>query len=499
MGLAATMFANTNTNFANVTFDVTDGYVTVTPADVTVVTPPLSADPVYSGEAQALLVAGEVVGGTLYYALASAVAPSDDKYLADIPAATEAGTYYVWYKVVGDDNHNDLSPVCIRVVVALPEWVTIDGVLYASDGVTPMGDTDVALTRGNQTVDTVITAQNGAYRFVVPAGAYNMVAKIGDVVETNLVNAFGDVQQDMTLSAGKTGSFLVVDTADADFGVVVGGLNEEAFAIREAEGISSDKSVSVVMTVEQKTEKTAANAEPILEQIKNNVLTFLDIRVEKRIDADSTLMETTASVLEIAIPYAKASKRGLSVYSYHDDVVRTFKESDSKEDGTFRVDKQNAIIYIYTNKFSTYAIGYTPYYRVTTALAVDGYTGKVNVSLHDKDGNKVYMLEDVEPAAVTFADVAMGEYVMTVTWKEKATNKLTYRMSIGPDGVALAPMVGAHTEQSVAEAGESAPAEKDTQLRRGYQLPEQEDALPTRKETEQEDSCEAKRKGDEED
>ncbi|MBR6353838.1 MAG: hypothetical protein IKS25_06895, partial [Oscillospiraceae bacterium] len=70
------------------------------------------------------------------------------------------------------------------------------------------------------------------------------------------------------------------------------------------------------------------------------------------------------------IPYAKAGKRGLSVYSYHDDEVRTFVESDTKANGTFRSDKTSGIVYVYTNSFSTYAIAYTPYYRVTTALAI---------------------------------------------------------------------------------------------------------------------------------
>ena len=39
-------------------------------------------------------------------------------YTTSIPTATDAGTYYVWYKVVGDENHTDSEPVCVTVVIA---------------------------------------------------------------------------------------------------------------------------------------------------------------------------------------------------------------------------------------------------------------------------------------------------------------------------------------------------------------------------------------------
>ena len=41
-----------------------------------------------------------------------------------IPAKTEAGTYYVWYKVVGDANHNDIAPQCISVTISQTETET---------------------------------------------------------------------------------------------------------------------------------------------------------------------------------------------------------------------------------------------------------------------------------------------------------------------------------------------------------------------------------------
>ncbi len=45
-------------------------------------------------------------------------APSDNLYTTYIPAKTEAGTYYVWYKVVGDANHNDSEPQKVTSTIA---------------------------------------------------------------------------------------------------------------------------------------------------------------------------------------------------------------------------------------------------------------------------------------------------------------------------------------------------------------------------------------------
>ena len=41
----------------------------------------------------------------------------EDGWSTDVPAATNTGTYYVWYKVVADDNHNDFKPACVEVTI----------------------------------------------------------------------------------------------------------------------------------------------------------------------------------------------------------------------------------------------------------------------------------------------------------------------------------------------------------------------------------------------
>lgn len=77
-------------------------------------------NPTYDGKEKALVNVDKstLVGGTMYYAVTTGnTAPADDLYTISIPTATEAGTYYVWYMVKGDDDHEDTEPKCIKVVI----------------------------------------------------------------------------------------------------------------------------------------------------------------------------------------------------------------------------------------------------------------------------------------------------------------------------------------------------------------------------------------------
>ncbi len=60
----------------------------------------------YNGQAQELVTAGTATGGEMQYALGNAT-EATGHYTTSIPTETNAGTYYVWYKVIGDANHND--------------------------------------------------------------------------------------------------------------------------------------------------------------------------------------------------------------------------------------------------------------------------------------------------------------------------------------------------------------------------------------------------------
>lgn len=65
--------------------------------------PTAVANLVYTGDALNLITAGVVDGGTMQYKLGV-----DGIWSSEIPTATNAGEYTVYYKVLGDDSHSDL-------------------------------------------------------------------------------------------------------------------------------------------------------------------------------------------------------------------------------------------------------------------------------------------------------------------------------------------------------------------------------------------------------
>ena len=97
--------------------------VTVNKADSTVTVAPTANELTYTGSGQDLVTAGKAEGGTLVYAIGESAdtAPEADAFSENIPGGTEAGDYYVWYKVIGDENHNDSEPVCVKVTITEPE------------------------------------------------------------------------------------------------------------------------------------------------------------------------------------------------------------------------------------------------------------------------------------------------------------------------------------------------------------------------------------------
>ena len=65
--------------------------------------PTAVANLVYTGDSLNLITAGVVDGGTMQYKLGV-----DGIWSSEIPTATNAGEYTVYYKVLGDDSHSDL-------------------------------------------------------------------------------------------------------------------------------------------------------------------------------------------------------------------------------------------------------------------------------------------------------------------------------------------------------------------------------------------------------
>ena len=80
---------------------------------------------VYNGEEQDLIIAGSAEGGTMLYALGTDdVTPPEGTWSETVPTGKDPGDYYVWYKVEGDANHNDVAPVCLKVKIVADSQVS---------------------------------------------------------------------------------------------------------------------------------------------------------------------------------------------------------------------------------------------------------------------------------------------------------------------------------------------------------------------------------------
>ena len=121
-----------------------DIVVTVQKANISAsrITPPTAQENLtYTGQDQALITAGSVANyGTMQYSLTE-----NGTYSQDIPTGTDAGTYTVWYRVIGDANHNDTAPASVAVSIGQKQ-LTITGVTAVSkpyDGTTNADITSV--------------------------------------------------------------------------------------------------------------------------------------------------------------------------------------------------------------------------------------------------------------------------------------------------------------------------------------------------------------------
>lgn len=132
--------------------------IKVNKATPTFTAPTAQENLTYTGQEQALITAGSVTDhSTMQYSLTK-----NGTYSQDIPTGTDAGTYTVWYRVIGDTNHYDTAPASVAVRIG-QKPLRITGVTAASkpyDGTTNAGITSVTFdgVNLNRGTDYTVTA-----------------------------------------------------------------------------------------------------------------------------------------------------------------------------------------------------------------------------------------------------------------------------------------------------------------------------------------------------
>ncbi len=127
-------------NLDYATSDLGSITVTIEKAESSVTKDPTPKNGAYDGADHPLVEAGTAEGGTIQYSL-----EENGEYSEAIPNSQGAKSYTVWYKVVGDANHNDSTPQYVTVTIDKGEGegsVTMGNYLCMQTDVNPEPKSD---------------------------------------------------------------------------------------------------------------------------------------------------------------------------------------------------------------------------------------------------------------------------------------------------------------------------------------------------------------------
>ncbi len=179
---------------------------------------PSAADITYDGEVHELLVPGTTSGGEVQYALNSATS----KYDTPIPTATAAGDYTVYYKVVGDKNHNDLAVQSVDVTIQrkpltditielTPDSFEYDGTVKMPTITVKDGKTVLPEEEYTWTCNVASPKDQGTYTITIadaPKGNYDLTK----VTANTATFSIGKTEQAPLVIEGKPGSTIYGNT-----------------------------------------------------------------------------------------------------------------------------------------------------------------------------------------------------------------------------------------------------------------------------------------------
>lgn len=171
--------------------------------------PAAVANLVYTGSAQELVTAGVADGGTMQYKLGT-----DGTWSSDIPTATNAGEYTVYYKVLGDDNHGDIAEASVTVVMAKAN--STFSKLPSDPDLHYTGEMQALLIAGETTCGTIwYKLDDGEWTTTIPteinAVGHNVYYKIvGDDNHNDLVD---DETQKLYVTIARANALVTAPTA----------------------------------------------------------------------------------------------------------------------------------------------------------------------------------------------------------------------------------------------------------------------------------------------
>ena len=261
------------------------------------------------------------------------------------------------------------------------------------------------------------TLASGAYLIRVKAVGTALASDAQSVIITSFLPDAGGTEY---VIDGRTVKTELDVSGETTPDVMVSGLDVEAAAQSAGEGAGA--TVTLSMSVETKSAEDAAEAGALIEIApEESTLEFLEISVSKTVNGSTEALTETQGILEIIVPYKFKGKEYVTVYRYHNGAPEKLLKSDTKADGTYRLDKENGLIYIYTSRFSTYAIGYTQCYNLKGAIKFGSFTGKITVLLLDAQKTTIATYNSTPSGGVwnySFTHIPKGTYYLSATWMD---------------------------------------------------------------------------------
>lgn len=199
--------ATTTNGISNYSVTYNTGNLTINKANSSVTSTPTAKSLTYSRSAQNLINAGSASGGTMYYkyTTTNSKPTSTSGFSSSIPTRTNAGTYYVWYYVKGDSNHNDtaISSTAVTVIIAKATPVVATAPSKRT-GLSYTGSAQNLLSGGSMkhsSTDSTSVSGTFTYKQGTNAGSYSSLTwSFAPTDSTNYNSASGTVSGSVSIA-----------------------------------------------------------------------------------------------------------------------------------------------------------------------------------------------------------------------------------------------------------------------------------------------------------
>jgi hypothetical protein len=213
-----------------------------------VFTAPTAKELFYNGAPQRLVEVGSVEGGVILYS------SDNENYSTEIPTGTMPGNYTVWYRVDGDQNHENIAAKSLVVtiknailIIKADDKTIFDGdelpeLTYSYSGF--VGDDTYAIVTSLPTVSTQATATSGV-------GFYEIAVSGGTAPNYDVENVSGKLTISPTLKTenGEDVAGHITENEEGEVSVMITDLPDETFSSAENIPVTEDGRLDIPTTV----------------------------------------------------------------------------------------------------------------------------------------------------------------------------------------------------------------------------------------------------------